>query len=614
MAKLIAFDSPFIAESPAFFTGLASSSETPLPYDVAIDGIPFMIEWDHNAIGVWGAKFKNMSLPLLRNQADQSNTPGEQSISPEQLWRRSQDSWHYGAGQDHLDRATSEIRRFQASKGVNVWTPWKLSLLNDTSKKVATAGTSLAVCTVGSVAVMIDGTGISKSSNLTSWTAFTGVSATAGKSIDTDGSNIYVANQTDGVYSGAVSGTTVTKYATGTADLVRYVNGRLMVAGSGKLYNLTAGGAFPTALLDLSAKGFTWVDICGGQTQIYAAGYSGDKSSIYRTAIKADGTALDVPIVAATLPDGEIVRSLSSYQGFVLIGSDLGVRFASVASDGSLTIGALISTSSAVYCFEPQDRFVWYGLSNYDGTSTGLGRIDLSIFTGTLLPAYASDIMATDQGVIRSVATFNNYRIFTVEGKGLYAEVVGTPVASGYLDTGIISYGISDTKIAMFFDLKHKALVGTVDVSLSADDNALAFVGESNTVGSVSPPIPLSCGQTQGEEFNFRITLNSNVTSPILTRWTLRSAPTPQRTTQWDVPVIISERQSVGTGERYVKPAEQVAYLKSLYKSQKIVSLQIGAESVSCFLYDFDWLPERKDDQTGIFGGNFYAQFREIVG
>jgi len=35
----------------------------------------------------------------VRDSVDQSAEPGESAINPQGLWRRSQSSWHYGAGQ-----------------------------------------------------------------------------------------------------------------------------------------------------------------------------------------------------------------------------------------------------------------------------------------------------------------------------------------------------------------------------------------------------------------------------------------------------------------------------------------------------------------------------------
>jgi hypothetical protein len=610
----ISYDTPYVEPTPAFYSGAAISNLVPHPFPIAIAGHPYQIQWDHTVIGVWGAKFKQDSLPLLRAQADQSNTPGEQSISPEQFWRRSQETWHYGSGQAHLDRSNSELRRFYTSKGVDCWTPWKMELLNTTGSVLTSANSNLYTTVAGSYVYVTDGTTLKFSSGaLSSWTTVTGTPSVA-TSIDTDGTTVYTTHNTSGVYSTTAGGASTASLATGTANLVRYTKGRIMVAGGTSLYNYTSGAALPTALLTKNA-GWTWVDITGGQSQIYAAGYSGDKSLIYRTAIVADGTTLGAPIVAGELPDGEIVRSINAYLSYIIIGSDLGVRFCSVNSDGSLTIGSLITTTSPVYCSEGQDRFVWYGMSNLDTSSTGLGRMDLQTFTAPLTPAYASDIMATGQGAVRSVITFGNLRLFSVDGLGIFYETASTPVSSGTFTTGLIGYGISDKKVAVFFDLKHEPLHGTISVSLAADGRKASVVGTSTVIASPSPTNAFPTKQLLGEEFQITVTLTptANV-SPVLSRWTLRSYPVPIRTAQWNIPIMLFDPVLAGGVDQPVDVDAEYAFLVGLHKSQKIASLQIGTSNYQAVMYDYQWLPEKVVGNEGSMHGTFYAQFREIAG
>jgi hypothetical protein len=619
MTTLLArYASALYGPATPFYSGDGSSSLVPFPFPVSVGGHAYAVQWDKDAVEVWGGRIKRGTLPLIRQQADNSSSPGEQSISPEQLWRRSQDSWQMGSGQEHLDRQNSLDHRYRTSKGINPWTPWKLSLLNDTSNVKSTGNSNLACLVAGTKVYFMNGTTLSFATGaLSSWTDVTGTSATAASSICTDGNTVYIANGADGIYSSAVSGSTAASYATGTVSIVKFVKSRLMAAGGGKLYNCTTGGALGGSdlLLDLSTRGWTWVDIAGGQSQIYAAGYAGDKSIIYRTELKADGTALSVPIAAGELPDGEIVRSIHCYLSYVIIGTDIGVRFCDVNSDGSLTIGTNIPTTSPVYCLEPQDRFVWYGLTNYDSTSTGLGRMDLTNFTSSLTPAYASDIMATTQGTVRSVATFGQYRLFTVDGHGLYYETASTPVASGTISSGLIAYGVSDNKVAMYVDLKHEALNGTISATLSANGGGQVSIGSCSTAGTTVSNPPLSASQTSGEEFEltFTLTPSSNI-SPVLTRWTLRSYPTPTTSAQWDIPIILNSMVRVDSQDYYFDVAEEHDFLDGLHENKNIVNLQVGTQIKQVILFDSTWLPDKIDPKTGAHEGIFYANFREIAG
>lgn len=617
--KPIAFDTGFKPALP-FYAGSATSTLVPWPFPVSLDGHTFNVQWDKDSIGVWGAKFKRETLPLVRNQADQSNTPGEQSISPEQLWRRSQDTWLAGEGQVYLDRATSNIARYNDSKGINPWNPWQLSLLNDTAQVYVSANTGLQCLNTGTNVYLIDGTNLKFTPDLSTYTTVTGMTGSP-LSMDTDGGNIYTANNTNGIYSGTLGGASVASYATGTVTLVRYAKSRLMAAGGGKLYNVIAGGALPSPLLDLSSRAFTWVDICGANTQIYAAGYSGTSSIIYRTAVLADGTALAVPTVAAELPDGEIVRSLAAYLGYVLIGTDKGVRFCQVNSDGSLTLGGIISTTSPVYCFEPQSRFVWYGLSNYDGGNSFLGRMDLTTFTNPLVPAYASDLQAHATGTVRSVITFNNKRYFTVDGYGLVGET-GACVSSGTFVSGVISYGLADPKVAMYVDLKHDPLKGSIQVGIINDINdpilavsSAKTIGISATQGTVSPAYSYPAGQLIGENFQIVLTLapDGSGNSPVLTRWILRSMPIPVRTAQWNVPLMLFSTVVAGDKDFTINVPNELNYLYGLWQSQKVFTYQVGFDSYQVVLYDYQWLPDHVNVH-GEIEGTFFAQLKEIAG
>ena len=156
----------------------------------------------------------------------------------------------------------------------------------------------------------------------------------------------------------------------------------------------------------------------GGQNAIYVAAKSGDHSYVYKITIKTDGT-LDTPVVALELPTGEHLTSIYSYLGFVLLGTDKGVRYCNTDNLGNLVAGPLIPTTGDVNDFVAEDRFVWFGYSNYDGTSGGLGRMDLSQFSSTNLPAYATDLMYDSTNAVKSVTTFNKKRVFSISGVGV---------------------------------------------------------------------------------------------------------------------------------------------------------------------------------------------------
>lgn len=90
------------------------------------------------------------TLPVVREQADTSSQPGEQSLNPRGLWRRSQESWHHGAGQSFLDSMEDrDPYRFRNSKGIDPWTRGELSLLNETYRIWPSANTNLQMVVTG---------------------------------------------------------------------------------------------------------------------------------------------------------------------------------------------------------------------------------------------------------------------------------------------------------------------------------------------------------------------------------------------------------------------------------------------------------------------------------
>ncbi len=579
-----------------YFTGASRTIEVPGRFNMALAGRPYMIDTGRMS------EFRRQAIPLLRDQADNTGAPGEQTLSPEELWRRSQDDWSHGAGQTYLDRKDSDNQRFRSSKGIDIWDRWAMKLLPGTASRRASSNTNLALQPVGSFLYATDGTALLRTADLTTWTTVTGTHANAPTSITSDGFNVFTAHGSGGIFSTTRGSATSSAYNTLPTTLLGYVKGRLMAANGAVLYNVTSGTP-PTALFTQTNSDFTWVGFAEGQAAIYAGGFSGDKSLVYRIALKADATALDAPIIAGELPDGEILRSIGGYLGFIALGTDKGIRFCAADDQGNLTIGSLIKTASAVRCFEGQDRFVWFGWTNYDSTSTGLGRLDLSTFIAPLTPAYASDLMATGQGNVTSVATFRDKRVFAVSGLGVY-EQTDALVASGTLDTGLITYGLPDLKTAVYLDVKVQSPVDTNRAYVSVDRGPFVRVGSRSSTASD----PFVVGEVSGETFEIRHEmLNEDAvatTGPVVTRYTLRSFPRPSQGEMFLIPVLLHESVQTVSGDAYhQKPGEEFAYLVRLRGEKRLVTLQLAEGSftvqVDDALFQYSHLTRNKRDWNG---------------
>ncbi|WP_445779275.1 hypothetical protein, partial [Shewanella sp.] len=167
MATLIDFSTAYTG-GPAFFTGTGSTQVVPYLYPVAINGRPYMLDMKSNN---FGRQFD----ARVRDSVDQSAEPGESAINPQGLWRRSQSSWHYGAGQTYSDTADAEAYRFRASKGVNVWNRGEITLLPATTNAYSSAESNLHMATADS---QIYGTEGQLVRYTTDWSTFTTVTST----------------------------------------------------------------------------------------------------------------------------------------------------------------------------------------------------------------------------------------------------------------------------------------------------------------------------------------------------------------------------------------------------------------------------------------------------
>jgi hypothetical protein len=458
------------------------------------------------------------------------------------------------------------------------------------------------------------------------FTAVTGTPAVSVNGLASDGFNVYIAVGASGIYLTNTGTGAASSHITGTVGgFVSYTKGRLLCSNANSVYNPTGAGALPTALLTHDNTGFTWVGAAAGLRHIFLAGYAGDKSLIYRTEVKNDGSALDVPQVASELPDGEVIHSIEGYLGnYVFLGTSKGVRFATCDTDGNLNIGSVIPTTNPVKCFEPQDKYVWFGYTNYDATSTGLGRMDLTQFTESAetearVPAYASDLMVTGQGTVVSCVTFENIRFFSVAADGFYAQHATNKVATATIETGLIGFGLPDQKAAMFADVRTQALAGDYSVELDIDGTGYNGIGTENAAGDLGTEFP--CNQDQGERFELRFTLNraaGTTTGPTVTRYTLKASPgnTSGPAEYIIVPLLVHRTMSPRNKEEYIDVQARVESVKELRESHRAVIYQEASISYNVFVDAYEWLPiEFTEGEHGEYGfpdGTILVQLKRV--
>jgi len=456
-----------IGRSIAIDLGIVSSSSTwqntNESYDVAVGGLPFFYAISD------ARPYIRQTAPFRKEQSDIGAEPGEQSLTG--WWLRSQSSFHNGTGIKFYDPSAGEAvnYRFADSDNVDIWTKGQVTLLKETA---AMTGVTTGVYKLISV---LDGA----TNKIVAWTpanttiknytasgtavTYTHVVTagldTATLAVATDGAHLFVADN-DHIYSGEITTPTAgysEYYNTGSEKVVlAWVKQRLVAGIGASIYELTnakgSSHALPTATYTHPNADWTWSSISEGGSAIYAAGYLGGNSAIYKFILSTAGVmpTLTSGIVAAQLPIGEIVYKIESYLGYLMIGTNKGMRVASISdTTGDLSYGPLIfEDANGVRDFAFRDRFVW--AAGTVNSCAGLYRIDLGTEIESLRFAYAKDAyLSTAAGYATSVDFIGNTDqiAFTTSGSnGIAVQSTTVLSSSGSITTGKIRFSTLEPK------------------------------------------------------------------------------------------------------------------------------------------------------------------------
>jgi hypothetical protein len=438
-------------------------------YDCAIAGIPFLTAISDERL------YQRSTSPFRKQQFDSQRDPGEQSLST--WWLRSQSSFHAGEGilfydplaNPYSTTIASNSYRIKESYGVDIWTQGQVTLLHDTTQGHITTHEINTNGRVGQHlrSIVYNGTNgvllhdgydidrISVSGTVEHW-----VNSAAGQdkvySLCDDGKFAYwITNDSStnkleinkkllSASSAATSTVVATSATTVTNAVIDYVKQRLVFAYNNKIYEMpTSANNFNDSTLVYThpSTSFVFSSITESGTAVYIAGYEGIKSSIFKFTLNSTTGAMPVltsAITAAEMPVGEIINKIYEYLGYMMIGTNKGVRVATIGTDGSLTYGPLIvELEHGCYDFAARDRFVWCA-SGVKTIEPGLIRIDLSNEIETLRFAYANDLFYDTQkhNITTSVAFFGETAQLAF---CTAAEVAGGTVVNKALSSGVVS-------------------------------------------------------------------------------------------------------------------------------------------------------------------------------
>ncbi len=577
--------------------GAVSYSATAESYDIALNNMPFFLNT--------GDEFPHtrQTAQYRKQQVDQSNEPGEQSITG--WWVRAQSSFHSGSGIKFYDPSSGETvpYRFTDSKGVNVWEKGKVTLLKNVTQGHEMTG---AIASNGVV---------QQHMRSIKWSTFTGALVHDGYDVDKvkvtdpsnpvhfidynagagvypvyaicdDGTNAYwITNATAGGSTKLTAyGKPLTGSSASTADefkifdnsqiitngVMEYVKQRLVICADNKVYECQPlVSSTPTLIYTHPSTSHVYTSITASGPAIYISGYNGSRSTIEKYTLASNGSmpVLTSAQIAAEMPEGEIIHKIYYYLGYMMIGTNKGVRAAKVSDqDGSIAYGPLIvETSQPCYDFAARDRFVWCATS-VDG-EPGLIRIDLDNEIEALRFAYANDIYyAGVTGHQTTACCFDGNTDPTTADRlmfattyasaangAVYVEDASVLIASGYITTGKIRYGTLENKV--FKNLSARVNIATGGLSIKSID----IYGAEYNIGTFSqgdftPEVSVTYPVGAQEYMSFKFTVSRSSTNsaegPVFNGYQLRSLPAVPRQRIITYPLACYDREQDSFGNQ----------------------------------------------------------------
>ena len=632
---------------------------------IELNGVSYLIDT---------ADYRRTTVPVSRQQRDNSREPGENTLDTTGAWVRSQTDWSYGAGQLYLDNEASDRRRFYESVGVDIWTRGQITLLPITETPGALPATSFTTGELLVHRVVQDSTGteylyVANGTTLSftsdplagtpSWTSIT-VGGTP-TSITSDGTNIYLGFDGVIVAEKSVIGSSSTS-AFGSLDpnIIKVAAGRLIAAEDNAIYELDATGAKASSSLDYSLPltSSTWVDVDACPNGIYAAANTDNTGTVYFISVNSTDGTLVTPIVAGSLPRNESINAILSYGPVLCLATSQGFRTALIdVESGGITIGSVIDTGGEAYSLEADGRFVWWG-----GAYGNLFRADLTRFTDTLVPAYASDLVssvsATATDLVGSMTRINNAgnpkMFFGVKKASANAVLQNeskdnTRVASGTMNAGEITWstvapkllrsGVIDLDRSQFerssidyrqagigydqtgyeyrFGVPTSEAAG--EIRLTATNNA----DVSSTLLDMATQIPqtFDFGTSTDTAISFDLTVTllrgtSDATiAPILHDWQLTAVAVPRRIDEIIIPIIL--RRDLLTSRNSGAPISLVAgntfsNLRTLMENGTAVSYKEGTRTDTVTIERLEMQPQRLSDDGTWWEGTLLARLLTV--
>lgn len=573
------YDISYTAEGQTF-------QPTDVGYDLSIGNIPFVLKIDNQN------PYRRETAQYKKDQFDNSTEPGEQSLTG--WWVRSQTSWHNGAGIEFYEPGTDYqhvSHRFKDSRGIDVWTVGELRLHKDVVHAyTGISGINASTGNDGTNDVLVSGdsNGILKKITLNGNSTASTVNYVAPStlypdghsgtnypfhSVTTDGSNYYAACNYC-IHKGPIGTLNLddvffkhSNTATGNPNvIVKYAKGEVFV-GMGNTFGLLDTNATPTTQthgsggslgtfvnsMNHTNTSWNWIDATGSPGPLFFAGNGGNNGEVWSATLTRDPTnpsiqiELDEATMVLSLPEGETIRAIHYYLGFLAIGTNKGVRICPVGSDGSPVMGPLlVDTLYPVNGFTEKGSYLYAATkANNAGNTNGiLIRIDLSqqFDDGTFAYAYDLEYQSepdnSDCTEVYNLSVTNDGGLTYVDRLVMVIQEDGTGElqvehttdyrSSGWLQTGKIRYGTVEPKFFKY--LQTRGLIA------SGDSISVQTIGSTGNIydittldaESINQNIGISQPTGKQELLAIKYTLNNGspvIDYPVLQSYQLKAVP-----------------------------------------------------------------------------------------
>jgi hypothetical protein len=655
---------------------------TDIAYDIVIDNLPFIAKVGNQN------QYIRQTAQYRKEQFDNSQEPGEQSLTG--WWLRSQSSFHNGAGIGFYEPGTDKehtSHRFDESRGLDVWEEGEAKPLKEVVHAFTGVSTADKLCATVALGptrdaiIMGNALGELKKITLDGDNDITGSSTYISQytlnsghnsgivhpfySVTTDGTHYY-ALCSDGLHKGNVNGTTndIVLYGNTNSDpsaFVKYAKGYLFGATGRSLYradtNITSsdhhnngGTAFPSGvnLKVHSNSSWKWNDLAAGTTHLYASGYSGNRSEIWSIAFDGAGSDsgqsltslpnLPGAFVSAQMPLGEIINCIEYYLGFLIIGTNKGIRIAQTGVNGDVAYGPVLFDSDyPITGLVANDRFVFAStrvIGDNDKTNACLVRVDLSQDFGDGTFAYAYDLEYqssvsphSDNSEATDVLLVDNRLVMVVQetedfAKGeLLVESLNSYRTNSWMTTGKIRFGTIEPKFFRFVNVKCETgindsiTINVIDESGNETNLANVTTGLSNIENLIEVPTKSQ------ERMSFKFTFNNSSADsnlPILRAWQVKAIPAVRRQRLIQIPLSCfdfeSDRYNVSFGydTRALTMLQKLEQLEETGKFVRITDYRIN-ETFIGVIEQVEFANETSPDrESSGFGGILTVTVRKI--